>query len=274
MDHAIFALIPLVNSERAAIDLVERAITAQDLFTFGYLLHSSQLRNYLPESYKALLRLFANGTWKEYVGSAKGIYPELTNTAAILKLKQLSLVSLACQNHILEYSILMDQLDLQNTRDLSTLVVSCIYAKMITATLDTKSQVLRVTAVLVGRDIVDEEGIVDLQNVLGKWASQCEVTIASLMQQIRSIQEYSIQESRDVKEFNKEVEAINKALGAPSKKGDPASLNISSSEGAIGSSASGDNMLNTLAEAMDMDELSPVSDSSTTSKKRKQRIVS
>ncbi|KAK9373497.1 uncharacterized protein V1513DRAFT_448893 [Lipomyces chichibuensis] len=260
--HPIYALLSLVNSPAAAVDFVTRATSAPDLFTFAYLLHSPALTQHLREGdqtkkYIELLRLFASGTWQDYIANQSSM-PALTD-AQTIKLKQLSLISLASESHTLPYSTLLSELSLPDMRALASLVVSCIYANLISATLDTREELVHVSAVIAGRDVVDKPDISRLKSVIDTWASRCAETIEDLNNEARKVREKAVQESKDIKEYNRTVEMVNKQLMAPSGK-DSGKDTPSAEDGA--------------GEAMDIDETSPMSDSSISTKKRKQRTAS
>ncbi|KAK9368043.1 hypothetical protein V1509DRAFT_624086 [Lipomyces kononenkoae] len=257
--HPIYALLPLVNSPAAAADFVTRATSAPDLFTFAYLLHSPALTQHLQagdqtKQYIDLLRLFASGTWQDYISSQSSL-PSLTDAQAT-KLKQLSLISLASKSHTLPYSTLLSELSLPDMRSLATLVVSCIYANLISATLDTREELVHVSAVIAGRDVVDKADISRLKGVIDTWAGRCAETIEDLNNEARKVREKAVQESKEVKEYNRTVEMVNKQLMTPGGK----------DSGKDSSGCEGENM--------DIDETSPMSDSSGSTKKRKQRTTS
>ncbi|KAK9247802.1 hypothetical protein V1506DRAFT_530710 [Lipomyces tetrasporus] len=259
--HPIYALLSVVNSPSAAADLVTRATSSPDLFTFAYLLRSPALIQHLQagvqtKKYVDLLRLFASGTWQDYTANQSSL-PALTE-AQTTKLKQLSLISLASKSHTLPYSTLLSELSLPDVRALAALVVSCIYANLISATLDTREELVHVSAVTAGRDVVDKSDMSRLKGVIDTWASRCAETIDDLNNQARKVREKAIRESKEVKEYNRTVEMINKQLMAPGAK----------------DAAKDTPGVDDASEAMDIDETSPMSDSSIGTKKRKQRTVS
>ncbi|KAK9466479.1 hypothetical protein V1512DRAFT_263691 [Lipomyces arxii] len=258
MQHPLFSLLPSVNSTSAAIDFVTRVTAAPDLFTFSYLLHVPSLIQHLQateqsQSYLKLLKLFASGTWSDYTSNQASL-PPLSDQQAT-KLKQLSLVSLASKSHTLSYSALLSELSLPNNKALSSLVVSCIYSNLITATLDTKAELVTVSAVITGRDVADKDHLLRLKSVIDVWAERCLATVADLNSEAKKVRETALRESKDVQEYNRVVDRINKQLMAPNKDN-------------FSQMPLDDNM----TDPMDIDETSPSSDSST--KKRKQRIVS
>lgn len=132
----------------AAANLVHQAISAPGVYFFGELLDvqgvaelatssdsdaSSQLRT----AYQLLL-LFAYGTCSDYVQLARsGAVPELSSDQ-VQKLRQLTLLSLACQSRSLPYSTLYEALGIStgNLRELEDLIIETIYVGLISGKLN------------------------------------------------------------------------------------------------------------------------------------------
>lgn len=72
------------------------------------------------------LNLFAYGTYKDYLEN-KADYLELT-PAQCKKLQHLTIATLATQEKCIPYSVLLDELDIKNVRDLEDLIIEAIYA--------------------------------------------------------------------------------------------------------------------------------------------------
>lgn len=256
MEHPIYALLPLVNSSAAASDFVIRATSAPDLFSFAFLLHHPSLRTHITSSDASLLRIFASGTWADY---KKLSAPVQLSEAQTTKLKQLTLVTLAGKSHKLSYATLYSVLDLVDARELASLVVSCVYSNLLSAALDTRAQVVNISAVRAGRDVVGREEILQLKSVVDTWSIRCATTIAELASESRKVREASIKESADVREYNRVVEMINAQLMPRSKH------NNDSNSGSNGNN----NVAEEGSDAMEIDDgASPMSDSSI-NKKRK-----
>ncbi|SPO32593.1 related to cop9 signalosome complex subunit 7a [Ustilago trichophora] len=124
----------------AAANLVHQAISSPGVFFFGELFDVpgvAELSNItessqLSDAYN-LLSLFAYGTYSDYVQlSQQGSVPQLSNDQ-IQKLRQLTLLSLACQNKSLPYSILKEALGFTESsiRKLEDLIIETIYAGLI-----------------------------------------------------------------------------------------------------------------------------------------------
>ncbi|PPS14836.1 hypothetical protein GOBAR_AA05741 [Gossypium barbadense] len=74
-----------------------------------------------------MLRLFAHGTWSDYKRNS-GKFPQLVPDQ-VLKLKQLTVLTLAETKKVLSYDQLMRELDVTNVRELEDFLINdCMYA--------------------------------------------------------------------------------------------------------------------------------------------------
>ncbi|KAK4690583.1 COP9 signalosome complex subunit 7, partial [Lecanoromycetidae sp. Uapishka_2] len=143
------------NSPRAAADLVTQATSAPNTFVFAELLQTPNIQSLQTASseyspYLTLLQIFAWGTWSDYTSTPN--LPKFSEPQQ-LKLRQLSLLTLATTPSNLTYVHLQDALDLPTTRALEDLVISTIYAGLLNAKLDTLSQRVDVSSVAPLRDL-------------------------------------------------------------------------------------------------------------------------
>ncbi|XP_070680755.1 COP9 signalosome complex subunit 7-like isoform X6 [Malus domestica] len=84
--------------------------------------------------YLHVLRLFAHGTWSDYKSDASRL-PHLVPDQ-VLKLKQLTVLTLAETNKVLPYHQLMQELDVINVRELEDFLINeCMYAVIILSSL-------------------------------------------------------------------------------------------------------------------------------------------
>merc|ERR1719192_703896 len=141
------------------------------------------LENTPHSKYLALLNLFAYGTYKSLAESA-GSLPEMTDLMT-RKLRLLTVVSLAEQNKLLPYSLLMSELEINTVRELEDLVIEGISAGVVLGKLDQKSSCFEVDFVI-GRDIrkIDIGSIV---NVLGAWCDNCDSMLKSIESQVDKV---------------------------------------------------------------------------------------
>ncbi|GJD02690.1 PCI domain-containing protein [Colletotrichum higginsianum] len=149
------ALSKSATSSRAAADLVTRATSNPNTFLFTELLETPQIQalsqspDFLP--HLRLLEIFSHGTYTAYLASGQQL-PQL-NDAQTLKLRQLSLLTLARDRSNLTYAALQSALDLPSARALEDLVISAIYAGLLDATLDPHRQAVQVNSLAALRDL-------------------------------------------------------------------------------------------------------------------------
>jgi len=171
----------------AAAKLIQDATSASAVFVFSELLELPNIQELgKSEQYQkslALLQLFSYKTYQDYLQN-KDLYPPL-NVAQMIKLKHLTIVSLAADRRILSYSDLLQALDISNVRELEDLIIDAIYLDLFHGKLDQKEEQLEVTYTM-GRDL--EPG--KLEQVLAAlkdWASTTSAVLTTLDGKINSI---------------------------------------------------------------------------------------
>ncbi|KAK0669320.1 putative COP9 signalosome complex subunit 7B [Cercophora samala] len=184
------ALTKSATSPRAAADLISRATSAPNTYIFTELLQAPQIQALAsnPElaPHLTLLQIFSYGTYETYKSTA-GL-PEL-NDAQRLKLRQLSLLTLANQNNdegsepALSYASLQKALDLPTRQSLEELVISSIYADLIKGQLNPKASLVQINSVAPLRDVAPA-AIGGLLSSLQAWADRCDSTLSSLSAQM------------------------------------------------------------------------------------------
>ncbi|KAJ2973060.1 hypothetical protein NUW58_g9036 [Xylaria curta] len=131
------ALTKSATAPRAAADLVTQATSNPNTYVFSELLQTPQIQalSQSPDhaSYLKLLEIFSYGTYTNYTATTN--LPSL-NDAQALKLRQLSLLTLAKGPHNLSYAALQQNLGLRNARAVEDLVISAVYAGLVDAQLD------------------------------------------------------------------------------------------------------------------------------------------
>lgn len=181
------ALAKSATSPRAAADLVTRATSAPNTFVFAELLQTPQVQalaqspEYAP--HLGLLHVFSYGTYQTYRDASD--LPALADAQA-LKLRQLSLLTLARDRANLSYDALRRALGLESARQLEDLVIKAVYQGLLHATLDPAHQAVQVTSVAPLRDL-RPGAIPDMTAALNAWSRRCSSTLADLDAQIRDI---------------------------------------------------------------------------------------
>ncbi|EXF82527.1 PCI domain-containing protein [Colletotrichum fioriniae PJ7] len=195
------ALSKSATPPRAAADLVNRATSNPNTFLFTELLETPQIQalSQSPdfETHLRLLELFSHGTYATYQSatSASAPLPQL-NDAQTLKLRQLSLLTLARDRSNLTYAALQSALGLPSARALEDLVISAIYAGLLDATLDPHRQVVQVNSLAALRDLAPG-AVPPMIAALRAWSSRCESTLGDLESQIAGIRDAAARRQRE-----------------------------------------------------------------------------
>merc|ERR1719188_1313027 len=143
------------------------------------------LTNGPNSSYLTLLNIFAFGNYKSLLECTEPL-PEVTETMR-RKLRLLTVVSLAEQNKMLAYHLLMSELDINTVRELEDLVIEGISAGVIQGKLDQKSSHFEVDYVI-GRDIRKSD-IGSIVSVLSAWCDNCDNMIKGIESQVDKVNE-------------------------------------------------------------------------------------
>ncbi|XXH05991.1 Cu(2+)-transporting P-type ATPase [Hypoxylon texense] len=195
------AVTKFATAPRAAADLVTQATSNPNAFVFAELLQTpeiqalSQSAEYAP--YLQLLQIFSYGTFAEYLSasssssspssSSSSRLPAL-NDAQALKLRQLSLLTLARDPRNLSYASLQQALGLADARAVEDLVVSAVYADLLSAQLDPRRQTVHVSAVSPLRDLAPDS-VPAVLGALRAWSGRCADTLADLEAQVAAIRD-------------------------------------------------------------------------------------
>ena len=112
-----------------------------------------------------LLKLFAFGTWAEFNANSANL-PKLDDAQA-LKLKQLTVVSLAADAKVIPYDTLLTALELKDTRTLEDCIIEGMYSGLYSGKLDQKTKQFYITETA-GRDCKPGD-IAEMISVLRAW---------------------------------------------------------------------------------------------------------
>lgn len=206
-----FVLLAKSAKGPAVVELIKQVLAAPGVYVFGELLAMptvQELTTGASASYLSLLKLFAYGTYNDYRAN-KDSLPELT-AAQVKKLKHLTIVSLANKNKCLPYSLLLQELDIVNMRELEDLIIEVIYADVIRGKLDQKNQQLEVDYAI-GRDI-QPEAVTEIISVLQSWCNNCESVLQTIDSQISKANQYKENQQKLTLQVEQEVANIRKTL--------------------------------------------------------------
>uniref|UniRef100_A0A672MAX8 COP9 signalosome subunit 7B n=1 Tax=Sinocyclocheilus grahami TaxID=75366 RepID=A0A672MAX8_SINGR len=113
--------------------------------------------------------------------------PELT-PAQKNKLRHLSIISLASNLKCLPYSLLLQQLELKNVRELEDLLIEAVYSDIIHGKLDQRNQQVEVDC-SIGRDLGPNE-LPNIANTLQEWCAGCEAVLCGIEEQVSRANQY------------------------------------------------------------------------------------
>ncbi|CEO60072.1 Putative COP9 signalosome subunit 7 [Penicillium brasilianum] len=180
------------TSPRFVANIVTNATSAPQTYVFAELLETPTIQTLAgpntPAEYQGyfkLLEIFAWGTWQDYQET-----PNLPKLSAeqTLKLRLLSLLTLASTTKPLTYQALMKSLSLSTSADLESLVTTAIYANLITARVSPASTppTINVTSVAPLRD-VPPQSLPKMVTLLTDWESRCGEVVADLETEIARV---------------------------------------------------------------------------------------
>jgi len=156
-------------------------ISHKNIFVFGELLEVTSVKSLKESEFTKdfnTLELFAYGTYRDYTENRE-LYLDLTELQAI-KLKQLTILSLAAKQKVIPFSTLQSEVDIvaENQRSLEDLIIDTMYLGLLTGKLDQIHQILRVKSVA-ARDVKISE-LDDLINTLNSWKSKFGILMNNL----------------------------------------------------------------------------------------------
>ncbi|WVR00198.1 hypothetical protein IAU59_007340 [Kwoniella sp. CBS 9459] len=196
-----FLLLARSTKGAAAAKIIMDATAAPGVYVFSELLGLPNIQELANDptygNHHRLLQLFAYGTLADYETSSSS-YPPLS-PAHMLKLKQLTLVSLALQHRSLTYDVLLTTLKIESIRQLEDLIIDVIYAGLLGAKMHHHEKVLHIDWVA-GRDL-REQDLVDVQQSLHNWCKTAESLLSALDQQIDQLRHSSALESQRQAEY-------------------------------------------------------------------------
>jgi COP9 signalosome complex subunit 7 len=198
---------------KGCVAIIEQALNAPGVFVFGELIdmpNVQALEGTEHKPYLDLLRLFAYGTYPLYKANSQSL-PSLT-PQMLIKLKQLTVVSLSADHKLIPYSVLLHHLDISSVRELEDLLIECIYQGVVRGKLDQKHNQLEVDFAI-GRDI--RPGQVDqMMGILANWVHRSEVLLAAIMERVNYANTIHEQNRKERAEFEQKLDAVKATLKA------------------------------------------------------------
>ncbi|GMJ04799.1 hypothetical protein HRI_004149100 [Hibiscus trionum] len=159
--------------------------------------------------YLEVLRLFAHGTWSDYKSNS-GSLPQL-HPGQVLKLKQLTVLTLAEANKVLPYDQLMLELDVTNVRELEDFIINeCIYAGIVRGKLDQMRRCFEVQFAA-GRDLRPGQ-LGSMIQTLSNWLSTSDNLLISIQEKIKWADTMSELDKKHRKDVEDRVEEVKKSI--------------------------------------------------------------
>ncbi|KAJ5221789.1 COP9 signalosome complex subunit 7 [Penicillium citrinum] len=198
--RALEALQPFIHlansnsatSPRYVANIITNATSHSHTYVFAELLETETVQALASpdtpaeyQGYLKLLQIFAWGTWQEYQATPN--LPKLSSEQT-LKLRLLSLLSLAATAEPLTYPSLMNALSFSSTAELESLVTTAIYENLISARLSpaTTPPNVNVTAVAPLRD-VQPQSLPNMISLLTEWEARCGEVVSDLEAEIERV---------------------------------------------------------------------------------------
>ncbi|XP_062505211.1 COP9 signalosome complex subunit 7a-like [Corticium candelabrum] len=208
-----FVLLAKSAKGAAVVALITQALEAPGVYVFGELLDMPNVQELADTEFShhlELLKVFAYGTVADY----KACQPQLpaVTPLQLVKLRHLTIVSLAAKSKVIPYETLLRELAIDSLRELEDLIIEATYADIIRGKLDQKNHRLEVDYAI-GRDVRAEEigGLVD---VLRSWCDGCETVLGSIEFQIQHANTLRKESLMTKQKVETEVENLKKTLVA------------------------------------------------------------
>ncbi|XP_023005065.1 COP9 signalosome complex subunit 7-like isoform X5 [Cucurbita maxima] len=212
IDHFVKRASSLKGSALASV--VTEATSHPSLFAFSEILAVPdvvELEGTEHSVYLDVLRLFAYGTWSDYTSNS-GRLPELGSDQA-LKLKQLTVLTLAETNKVLPYDQLMQELDVTNVRELEDFLINeCMYAGIVRGKLDQLRRCFEVQFAA-GRDLKPEQ-LGSMIQTLSNWLTTSDNLSVSIQEKIKWADNMCGLNKKHRKEVEERVEDVKKSLSS------------------------------------------------------------
>ncbi|XP_073118804.1 COP9 signalosome complex subunit 7 isoform X1 [Henckelia pumila] len=210
IDHFVKQASNLKGS--ALANVIAEATSHPALFAFSEILSVPsviELEGTENDTFLGLLRMFAYGTWSEYKSDA-GRLPQLV-PEQVLKLKQLTVLTLAEANKVLPYDTLMQEIDVTNVRELEDFLINdCMYVGIVRGKLDQLRRCVEVQFAA-GRDLRPGQ-LGGMIRTLANWLSTSENLLVSIQEKIKWADSMSEIDKKHRKEVEERVDEVKKTL--------------------------------------------------------------
>jgi len=206
-----FCLLAKSAKGKGCAAIIEQALQAPGVFVFGELLdmpNIKQLEGTENKAHLELLKVFAYGIYQTYKENASTLPPLSPQMST--KLRQLTIVSLSADNKVIPYTVLLQQLDIPNVRELEDLIIDCVYQGVIRGKLDQKFKQLEVDFAI-GRDIRPGQ-VAQMMNILAAWGNRSDAILAAINQRITYTAQAHDQARKGRADFEQRLEALKASI--------------------------------------------------------------
>ncbi|TYJ08586.1 hypothetical protein E1A91_A11G084800v1 [Gossypium mustelinum] len=213
-----------VQKGTALGSVILEATSHPSLFAFSEILAVptvAELEGTENSVYLKVLQLFAHGTWSDYrskletcallfVTSNCSSLPQLVPDQ-VLKLKQLTVLTLAETNKVLPYDELMMELDVMNVRELEDFLINeCMYAGIVRGKLDQLRRCFEIQFAA-GRDLRPGQ-LGSMIQTLSNWLGSSDNLLVSIQEKIKWADTMSELDKKHRKEVEARVEEVKKSV--------------------------------------------------------------
>ncbi|KAK9065440.1 hypothetical protein SSX86_014839 [Deinandra increscens subsp. villosa] len=212
IEHFVKQASIINGSPSSLVNVIVEATSHPSLFAFTEILsvpNILQLQGTEDSRYLDLLQMFAHGTWSEYNSKASKL-PQLMPDQ-VLKLKQLTILTLAEANKVLPYDLLMHELDVVNVRELEDFLINeCMYVGIVRGKLDQQRRFFEVQFAA-GRDLRPGQ----LQNTihtLSDWLGISDSLLITIQEKIKWADSMSELDKKHKKENDEMLEEVKNTL--------------------------------------------------------------
>jgi COP9 signalosome complex subunit 7 len=196
-----------LKNDTALVNLIKQVLSAPDIFVFGELLALDSIKSLSkksgePQQHYELLEIFAYGKYSQYKDRQHEL-PKLTEKQS-KKLKQLTIASLASDNHVIPYSLLLKELDIAELRELEDLIIDALYKDIVVGKLDHERQVFQVDS-SIGRDLRPEDMDRMIATLLS-WQHQSDILLKNISESMNNAQARRTEAQNHKRDFEKKLE--------------------------------------------------------------------
>jgi len=179
------------KDDAAVSALLGNILADDDVFAFGELFDNPKIKalqsgNGDAKKSHALLEVFAYGRYQDFKAKEAEL-PKLSEKQ-LIKLQQLTLVSVARDNRVLPYSTILQALGLQNERQVEELLIASLYKGILQGKLDSAKHQFKVESTI-GRDVRPQD-IDQMFKILQAWEKES----ATLLSHIEEKMSYAVRE--------------------------------------------------------------------------------